>query len=84
MSGGPVLVRFMKGQELVKVLTMGNPEVPGVFVPEVTFDVPAQLNMIVEVMNDSLSGEIAVDSLTVHEISGDPAQLLVQEKPMGM
>lgn len=83
VSEGPVLVRFMKGQELVKVLTMGNPEVPGLFVPEVIFDAPAQLKMIVEVMNDSLSGEIAVDSLTVHEISADPAQLLVQEETNG-
>jgi hypothetical protein len=38
VSEGPVVVRFMKGQELVKLLTMGNPEVPGLFVPEVIFD----------------------------------------------
>jgi RND family efflux transporter MFP subunit len=83
VSEGPVVVRFMKGQELVKLLTMGNPEVPGLFVPEVIFDTPDQLNMIVEVMNDSLSGEIVVDSLTVLETSADPAQLLVQEETDG-
>jgi RND family efflux transporter MFP subunit len=83
VTEGPVLVRFMKGQELVKLLTMGNPEVPGLFVPEVIFDTPDQLKMIVEVMNDSLEGEIVVESLTVHDVSTDPAQLLVQEETDG-
>jgi RND family efflux transporter MFP subunit len=83
VTEGPVLVRFMKGQELVKVLTMGNPEVPGIFVPEVIFDTPDQLKMIVEVMNDSLAGEIVVESFTVHDVSVDPAQFLVQEETDG-
>ena len=83
VTEGPVVVRFMKGQELAKLLTMGNPEVPGLFVPEVIFDTPNELKMIVEVMNDSLSGEIVVDFLTVHDVFADPDQLLIQEETAG-
>lgn len=80
VTEGPVVVTFMRGEEMVKLLTMGNPETPGLFVPEVIFESPGQLSMIIEVMNDSLSGEIIVDSLTIHEATADPAQFLAQEE----
>ena len=68
---GPVVFHFMRGQESVKLLTMGNPEQPGILAPDMVFDSPGELKLVVEVMGDSISGEIVVDSLTVHETEAD-------------
>jgi RND family efflux transporter MFP subunit len=68
---GPVIFHFMRGQESVKLLTMGNPEQPGILAPDVVFDDPGELRLVVEVLGDSISGEIEVDSLTVHETEAD-------------
>ncbi len=78
VTEGPVVFRFMKGQEVVKMLMMGNTETPGIFAPDVTFDGPDELSLVIEVMNDSLEGEIDAGSITVHEVFAAPAQPLVE------
>ncbi len=78
VTEGPVVFRFMKGQEVVKMLMMGTTETPGIFAPDVTFDGPDELSLVIEVMNDSLEGEIVVDSITVHEAFAAPTQPLVE------
>jgi RND family efflux transporter MFP subunit len=76
VTEGPVVFRFMKGQEVVKMLMMGSTETPGIFAPDVTFDGPDELSLVIEVMNDSLEEKIDVGSITVHEAFADPAQPL--------
>ena len=78
VTEGPVAFRFMKGQEVVKLLMMGNTETPGIFAPDVTFDGPDELSLVIEVMNDSLEGEIEAGSITVHEAFAEPVQPLVE------
>lgn len=78
VTEGPVVFRFMKGQEVVKMLMMGNTETPGIFAPDVTFDGPDELRLVIEIMNDSLAGEIDAGSITVHEVFAAPAQPLAE------
>ena len=79
VAEGPVVFHFMKGQDSVKVVTMGNPEQPGIFAPDVVFDNPDELKLVVEVLGDTVSGEVVVDSLTVHETEADLSGLLPEE-----
>ena len=71
VTEGPVIFNFMRGEESVKLLTMGNPEQPGILAPDVVFDNPDELRLVVEVLGDTVSGEVIVDSLTVHETEAD-------------
>ena len=68
---GPVIFNFMRGEESVKLLTMGNPEQPGILAPDIVFDDPDELRLVVEVLGEDISGEVVVDSLTVHETEAD-------------
>ena len=72
VSTGPVAFRFVENQELLQEVIVEEPLRPGIFVPELTFERPSSLTLLVIVGSGSSSGEIQVPPLRVYGPDDDP------------
>lgn len=72
VAEGPVLFRFTQAERPAKMVTVGIPEVPGIFGPTVTFDEPGEYRMSVEIMSEFLEASLEYGPIEVHE-AGDRA-----------
>ncbi len=89
---GPVVFEFVGDREVVKRVTVEEPIRPGIFVPEVTFEIPEEMTLRVQLQEPPFGGEIEVNSVIVYpqdteippveepDFQGDPITYLKEQQ----
>ncbi|UCF35603.1 MAG: efflux RND transporter periplasmic adaptor subunit [Acidobacteriota bacterium] len=67
LAQGPILFRFSKTGVSPKMVTVGNPETPGIFGPSVTFEEAGDYTLRIEVLSEELETSLEVSPIRVSQ-----------------
>ncbi len=71
VTQGPVLFQFVKDGTAPKMVTVGTPEVPGIFGPTMTFEDAGEYTLHLEIQSDEIEASLQYGPIEVLEGTGE-------------
>ncbi len=79
LAQGPILFRFVKSGAPPRMVTVGNPDTPGIFAPTITFDKAGEYTLQLEVSTDEVETSLRYGPIVVLEKDEEPVLAEAQD-----
>ena len=79
LAQGPILFRFVKSGAPPRMVTVDNPDVPGIFGPTVTFDEAGKYTLQLEILSDEIETSLQYRPIEVLGRDEEPAPVEAED-----
>ena len=79
VTRGPILFRFVKSGAPPRMVTVGNPDVPGIFVPTVTFNEAGEYTLHLEILSDEIETSLQYRPIEVFGRDEEPTTVEAED-----
>ena len=79
LAQGPILLRFVRNGDPPRMVTVGNPDTPGIFGPTVTFDKAGEYTLQLEVLSEEMETSLRYGPIEVSEKDEEPVPVEAED-----